>query len=225
MNSARAWLTPIVRNFLSLHRLFFWECPGPDSITSRSLPQRKRWLFGTGSTRSIPAGLSMEAAALRPFSNEKDSLWEEPASRPPCGKWESKGSTPGPTLASGLWNTRSIPIFFAMFQPSIRTISGESTLPISDFSTAGCTSWPSSTGIPGLSSPGNWTRPWRCHLSWTPWIGPFRPLLRPFSIVTRDLTSPATAISSVSFPGTSRSAWMRKAEPRTIFSRNGSGEA
>ncbi len=63
------------------------------------------------------------------------------------------------------------------------------------------------------------------RLSWTRWIGPFRPLLRPFSIVTMDLTSPATAISSVSFPGTSRSAWMGKAEPRTIFSRNGSGEA
>ena len=127
MNSARAWLTPIARNFLFPHRLFFWECPDPDSMTSRSLPQRKRWLFGTGSTRSILAGLSTGAAVLRPFSNEKDSLWEEPASRPSCGKWESKRSILGPPSASGLWNTRSIPVFFAILQPSIRTIFGEST--------------------------------------------------------------------------------------------------
>ena len=127
MNSARAWLTPIVRSFLSPHRRFFWECPAPDSITSQSLPQKKRWLFGTGSTRSIPGGRSTGAAALPPFSRGTASLWEEPACRPPCGRWESKESIPDPTLASGLWNTRSIPIFFAMSRPSIPTISGEST--------------------------------------------------------------------------------------------------
>ena len=128
MNNAKGWSSQTVRSFPSPHRPPFWEYPDPDSITSRSLPQRKRWLFGTGSTRSIPAGLSTGAAALRPFSNGRVSLWEEPASRPPCGRWESKGSIPGPTSARGLWNTRSIPIFFAMLQPSIRTISGESTL-------------------------------------------------------------------------------------------------
>ena len=124
MNSARVCLAPIFQNFLFPDSLFFWKCPGQESMTSRFLPQRKRWLFGTESTNSIPAGFSIEAAALRLFPNEKDSWWEESASKPPCGKWESNGSIPGPTSSSGYWNTSSIPIFFVMLQPSIRNISG-----------------------------------------------------------------------------------------------------
>lgn len=112
-----------------------------------------------------------------------------------------------------------------MSWPSTRTISGGLTSPISDCSRDGCTSWPSSTGIPGLSSLGNSIRHWKCRfLSWTRWIEPFRALLRPFSPATRNHISPATAISTVSFPKTSRSAWTEKGEPPITFSRNGSGE-
>ena len=111
MNNAKGGSSQTVRSFLSPRRPPFWECPDPAFMTSRSLPQPRRWLFGTGSTRSIPAGHSTGVAALPPFSSGTDSLWDECASRPPCGRWESRESIPGPTSARGLWSTRSIPTF------------------------------------------------------------------------------------------------------------------
>ena len=148
MNSARAWLTPIVQNFLSPPRRFFWECPTPDSITSQSLPQRKRWLFGTGARRSIAGGRSTGAAAVEPCSRETASLWKSPRSDRQRGNGNRRELSRTKPQQEGFGAQGLSLIYLTMSWPSIPTISGESALLTSGFFGDGCTSWQSWTDIP-----------------------------------------------------------------------------
>ena len=214
-------MTPTVRSFPSPPNPSFWASPVPGSITGRLSHRQKRFLFGTGLTRSIPDGLSSAVAASWRFSKGTDSSWDENVFKQPCGKWELKEFIPGLISANGLWNTRSIPISSGMSAPNIHTTFGASTLRISGWPRDGCTWSPLSTGIPVMSCPGSWTRHLRCRLSWTVWIGLSKPVCLPFSTATREAISPATAISNVSCPRTSRSVWTERGERLTTFSPSG----
>ena len=225
MATVKIWSNTTVRSFLSRHRPRFWGSHDPASITRRSCRQPKRSLSGAGSTRSTPAGPSSEVEGFRRSLGEKGLMWGETGSGPPCERWASKGSIRGQISANGLVRTRSIPIFSGISRPNIPTTSGESTSPTSACLTDGCTSWRSSTGIPGMSSPGRWIRRSRCRLFLTVWTGLLRPLSRTFSTATRGAISRVTVIWNVFFPGTSRSAWTERDAPSTTFSPNGSGEA
>ena len=90
------------------------ESPYPLFITSLwGLPRRK-FFSATGSMRSIPDGPSTGAGKSLPPFGRRGSLWAGIVSGRRCARWGSRGSTLAPTLVKGLWNTRSIPIFFAM---------------------------------------------------------------------------------------------------------------
>ncbi len=224
METAKTCSNATVRSSLSRHKPRFWDSPVPVSITRRSCRQLKRFLSGTGSTRSIPAGPSTEVAGLRPFLGEKGLLWGETVSGLQCAKWGFRGSTRDPISANGLWNTRSIPTCSGTLRPSIHTIYGGSISPTSACLTAGCTWWLLSTGTLVTSSPGRSIRPSRCRLSWMPWIGLFRPLSPRFSIATKGAISPVTATWNGFFPAVSWSVWTARDEPSIISSRNGYGE-
>ena len=131
MQSAKAGLSPRIPTFPSSLPPTWLVSPDRSFTITPSLHRRKRSGFGTGSTRSTPAGLSSEVAALRPSSPGKASSWEGSGSGPLCGRWASKGSIRGPISANGLFRTRSIRIFSGMSRPNILTTSGESTSPTS----------------------------------------------------------------------------------------------
>ena len=137
------------------------ECPDRSRTTVRCARRKRRSDFGTGLTRSIPAGRFSGVDGLRSRSKRRGFWSGGIASGARCGRWESRGSILGPTLARGLWNTRSIPISFAMSQPSTRTISGGSTSPIFDCKRDGCISchhrlvFPFCRLLGALSDPGD----------------------------------------------------------------------
>ena len=220
----RIWLTPTVRSFPFPPNPSCRDFPVPGSTTGRFSHRQKKFLFGTGLTRSPPVGLSSAVGALRLFSKGKDSLWGGSIFKQLCGKWELKGFIPVPILVNALFRTRSIPISSRISAPNILNTFGGSTLRISDWLRDGCISLPLSTGIPSMSCPGSSIRHSKCGFSWTVWIGLLKPLCLPFSTVTREAFLPATAISNVSCPGTSRSVWMGKVEPSIMFLLKGYGE-
>ena len=225
METAKTWSNATVRSSLSQHKPRFWDSPVPGSITRRSCRQPKRFISGTGSTRSTPAGPSTEVAGLRPSLGEKGLSWGETGSGLRCARWGFRASTQDPISVNGLWSTRSIPICSGTLRHSIRTTYGGSTSRTSACLTGGCTWWPLSTGTLVMSSPGRSIRPSRCRLSWMPWIGLFRPLFPRFSTATKGAISPVTATWNVFFPAISWSVWTERDEPLTISSRNVSGAA
>ena len=83
------------------------ECPAPIRLWSYRSLGASSWSGGWHLTDRRSRRHC--GAAWWPFSSGMGSLWDEPASRPPCGRWESRGSIPGPTSARGLRNTKIYP--------------------------------------------------------------------------------------------------------------------
>ena len=218
-------LTQMIPTSLSARRPLWPESPGLPCTISRWQSRKTSSFCVVVSTRSTQSTPFTEAGKWSSSSGETGFLWGENGSRPPCGKWASKGSIRGPISVNGPFNTGSTRTFSGTWFPTLRIMYGASISPTSDYRRAGCTLWRPLTGIPAMSSPGSLTIPWRCLLSSTAWIGPWSSPFPASGTVIREATSPVPAIWSVSRLETFKSAWMEKAGLSTISSPNVSGEA